>query len=338
MSLNHLNGMYAMMLERYVPLPASSVLAIPVTTAERIRLYSTGDYSTYTTVSVAPNDGIVNCFSPDGDLFVVRNGTGAEKFHIWQTGINPDARTWTKLTAPATMPSAAITDAKFSPDGQYLAVAIEGGQVVLIYETSGWTTLGALNPVPFDAYSLSWNGSSTKLAVAGVNTTAVYSIPALTRDAVVASTSRSILFHPTADELATSITATPFVKGYNSSLSALSPALPAASGSLENGNSLCFAGAKLITSSTGELSPANKPVTFYDWTTKTVLSQPALTIVSGRDMSLKTGGSVVAISGTDGGSNIVISLVNTDTMSEISVFSPSDFAGGALCQISYSPF
>lgn len=271
-------------------------------------------------------------FSPDGSLFVVGNGTQAEKFHLWATGNSTNAATWTKLTAPATMPSFQLKDAEFSPDGQYLAIGDANG-VVIIYKTSDWTTLGTLNPVPYDAYSLSWNSASSKLAVVGVSTTAVYNIPTLTRVGNIAQLSREVAFHPTENNFVAGLGTTPFVCAYSDALVALTPALVAASGNPADGDSIQFAdnGKKLFVNAVGTLTPAGKPLTIYDWSTKQILAQPTLSFTTGSyGMSVTADQKTVAVSGSDR-----ISFVSVDSLTEISFFMPALLTPG---MIAYSPY
>lgn len=311
----------------------SSALMVPVNHTDRVRLFLTSDMTTYSVLSTKPNEGLVMKFSPDGSLFVVGNGAMAEKFHIWSTGKSTNAATWTKLPAPVSMPSGTIKDAEFSPDGQYLAVAIAGGQVVMIYKTSDWTTLAALNPVPYDAYSISWNSDGSKLAVVGVLTTAVYNIPALTRVGNIAQLSREVAFHPTENNFVAGLGTTPFVRAYSDALVALTPALVAASGNPFDGDSIQFAdnGNKLFVNAAGTLTPAEKPLTIYDWSTKQILAQPTLSFNSGLfGMSVTADQKTVAVRGASG-----VSIVSVDTLSEVSFFIPALFTTG---MIAYSPY
>lgn len=316
----------------------SSVLVVPVNHTDRVRVFLTKDMTTYSVLATKPNEGTVMKFSRDGSLFVVGNGALAEKFHLWATGNSNNAATWTKLAAPVSMPSATVKDAEFSPDGQYLAVAIAGGQVVMIYKTSDWTTLAALNPVPIDAYSLSWNSASSKLAVVGVSTTAVYNIPALTRVGNNAVLSRAVAFHPTENNFAAGVSTTPFIRAFSDELIARIPALSAASGAPANGDSVKFAdaGKKLFVNAAGVLTPSGRPLTIYDWSTGQVLAQPALTITLGQyGMTVNADQKKVAIMGTDSGGNQKISIVSVASLAESSVFSPALLTAG---MIAYSPY
>ena len=336
MSLNHLNSMYSMLLNAAIPIE-SALLAVPVSSAERIRFYLTSDYSTFSVLSTAPNSGTINTFSNDGSLFVVGNGAMAEKFHIWQTGLSPDASTWVKLTAPATQPSAAITDVEFSPNGEYMAVAIEGAEKVIIYETSTWTALSSLTPDPTDANQLSWSADSSKLAVVGVLTTALYNIPSMTRIGNISQTVREVAFHPYESNFVSGLAATPWISAYDSTLVALSPALPAASGNLFDGESVCFAmnGSTLISASNGVLSPVDRPLTIYDWSTKAITYQPALNIIQGRALTVNSNQMLVAALGTDAGGNFTIDVVKVTTGGISRNFTPADLMSG---NIAFSPY
>lgn len=277
-------------------------------------------------------------FSPDGSLFVVGNGSLAEKFHLWATGKNKNAATWTKLGAPATMPTGAVLDAEFSPDGQYLAVSWGSGQMVIIYKTADWTTLAAPSPLPTDAYSLSWNSASNKLAVVGISTTAVYNVPTMTRVGNVSQISRAVAFHPTESNFVAGQGSTPFVRAFSDALVPLNPALPAASGAPFDGESMTFTdnGKKLVVASYAfPLSPVDKPITIYDWSSKTLLAQPTLTIKQGGHLSVNADQKTVAVHGTDAASARRISLIDTATQAETAVFTPALLTTG---QVAFSPY
>jgi hypothetical protein len=110
-------------------------------------------------------------FSPDGTHIAF--GISASPFmEIWKQGTN---KVYTKLTAPFdTAPAATVSGGsgndlvKYSPSGQYLAVAQSASPYLLVYKKTGDSyaklTLGTLPAGPVNA--IAWSADETQLAVA----------------------------------------------------------------------------------------------------------------------------------------------------------------------------
>src|SRR5207247_438813 len=80
--------------------------------------------------------------------------------------------TFTKIADPATLPSALASDAAYSPDGSFLAVAESTPRKLTIYSVSGATFTKVSDPATLpagDAITVDWSPNGTYLTVTSIS-------------------------------------------------------------------------------------------------------------------------------------------------------------------------
>lgn len=316
----------------------SSLLVISHSAAPFVRALSTTNYTTYTSpVTLPASSPATGAFSAGGEWFACSNGTAAEKFFIYQTGLSTDAATWTKLSAPATMPSAALVCMAFSPDGQYLAV---GGNITndfIIYKTSDWSVLATRDVSPgSNVRSLDFSPDGSRLVVTTqTGYLTLYDIPGVTKVTGLPSVSldaKSVRHSPDGTEIVSGIGSpyeSPYLKRYASGTLVAGADLPSASSFPSNDDNIQFSanGRWLIT------VPAQgvRMASIYDWQAKTLAGTlPSLTGVAGllKGLSISIDSQYVAITQSNDTTEptlavIRISDAQTVFTSEVSNTNPS---------------
>lgn len=125
-------------------------------------------------------DGWCTGFSPDNSLMVAGrydHPMGGSNLTVYNTG------DWSIVTVPVTAlgGSCWVMDAKFSPDGAYLAAVVQDatdGKMFHLWDTATWTHSSAVNDVSDDLCSLCWKPDSSACAIVqAANSLHVQAIP-----------------------------------------------------------------------------------------------------------------------------------------------------------------
>lgn len=297
----------------------SSLLVISHSAAPFVRALSTTNYTTYTSpVTLPASSPATGAFSAGGEWFACSNGTAAEKFFIYQTGLSTDAATWTKLSAPATMPSDALVCMAFSPNGQYLAVGGDISNQFIIYKTSDWSVLATRDVSPgSNCRSLDFSPDSARLAVTTqTGHITLYDIPGVTKVLglpSVALDAKSLRYSPDGAEIVAGIGdsyGTPYIKRYAAGTLVAQAELDSASAVPGNDDCIAFSpdGRWLVALP----SSGARMASVYNWSTKALHSTlPALVGAAGfvKGLSVSIDSQMVAISQNTATTEPVLSVV-----------------------------
>lgn len=316
---------------------SSAALAIGYSSGDRLRVFRTTNYASYTVPPSAPINEPASCaFSPNGELFACLNANATEKILVWQTGLSPDASKWTKVAALSTQPSSASNVVAFSSDNAYLAV---GGNITnefIVYKTSDWSTLPVRDTSPgANVRDIAFSPGSARMAVTSQNGyVTLYAVPAMTKILGLPSVSldaKALQYSPDGAEIVCGIGSpysSPYIKRYNSStLAALTDLSAPTNYPLDECIRFSPDGSLL-----GVVSGANSDsLSIYRWSDKTKLTTPVLDSDNIASLSFSRDSRYLAHCDQAG----PLSIVDTQTMAVVHTNTDTNISGNA---VAYSPF